>query len=262
MDLKLSGQTVLITGASQGIGAVLAKTFAGEGCNLVLVARSQDKLEALQSELKASHPDLAVEIAAEDLASEGSATRLADRFGDKVDVLVNNAGSVPGGNLWAVDEARWRQGWELKVMGYINLTRAFYQHMRDRGHGVIVNNIGAGGELYDFEYIAGTTGNAALMAFTRALGGRSLEHGIRVVGVNAGPVATDRIVKIMRERAEKEFGDPEQCARLFERLPRGRAASPQEISDMIVFLASPRSDYTTGVIMTIDGGMTSNKSIT
>jgi NAD(P)-dependent dehydrogenase (short-subunit alcohol dehydrogenase family) len=85
---------------------------------------------------------------------------LVDFAGD-ADILVNNAGSIPGGDLWTVDEAAWRAGWELKVFGYINLTRAFYPLMKARGSGVIVNNIGVAGSVTDFNYIAGATGNAA-----------------------------------------------------------------------------------------------------
>src|SRR5690606_34534881 len=121
------------------------------------------------------------------------------------------------------------------VMGYIDMCRTFYRRMRERGHGVILNNIGNGGEMYDFDYIAGSTGNAALMAFTRALGGRSLRDGIRVVGVNPGPVATERIERIMRVRAQEAFGDAEQYGKLMEKLPLGRTATVPEVADLFVF---------------------------
>ncbi len=259
MDMQLSGKSVLITGASQGIGAGLAQAFAGERCSLMLVARSEEKLRAIRDELVSRYA-VDVKFLAADLSAPESAEALAESFGD-ADILINNAGSIPGGDLWNVDACRWREGWELKVMGYINLTRAFYKRMRERGAGVILNNIGSGGENYDFDYIAGTTGNAALMAFTRALGGKSLQHGIRVVGVNPGPVATERIDKLLRGRAQDLFGDAERYTELLKKLPMGRAASVQEVADLFVFLASPRSAYTSGVIVTIDGGMTSNKSI-
>ena len=260
MDLQLTGKTVLITGASQGIGAGLAQAFAREGCSLVLAARSAEKIDALAQQLREEHR-VDVSTIPVDLTSPGAIDTVLDQ-GGHADILVNNAGAVPGGNLWDVDAERWREGWELKVMGYIDMCRAFYRRMRERGHGVILNNIGNGGEMYDFDYIAGSTGNAALMAFTRALGGRSLRDGIRVVGVNPGPVATERIERIMRARAQEAFGDAEQYRKLMEKLPLGRTATVPEVADLFVFLASPRSSYTTGVIFTVDGGITSNKSIT
>ena len=150
----------------------------------------------------------------------------------------------------------WRHAWELKVFGYINLTRLIYAGMKARGGGVIVNDIGSAGEQFDFNYVAGSAGNAALMALTRALGSRSLEDGIRVVGVNPGPVETDRIVALMKAQAVARFGDADRYRELMARFPLGRPAKPREIADLMAFLASDRSGYTSGVIFTVDGGIT------
>jgi short-subunit dehydrogenase len=194
MDLKLTGKKVLITGASQGIGAAIAEGFAREGAHLVLVARSGNRMQSLADDWRTRH-GVTVQVLEEDLTAAGAVERVVAAAPD-TDVLVNNAGAIPGGNLFEVDARRWREGWELKVMGYIDMTRAFYPRMSQRGGGVIINNIGSGGESYDFDYVAGSTGNAALMAFTRAVGGRSLKDRVRVVGVNPGPVATERIDRI------------------------------------------------------------------
>ena len=259
MDLKLSGKTVLITGASQGIGAGLAEVFAEEGCDLHLVARSADKMEALAAQLREAH-GIEVTVHEFDISVRDTADAICATVGD-VDVLVNNAGAIPGGDLWQVNADAWRAGWEVKVFGYIDLCRSFYKHMKEAGGGVILNNIGNGGENPDFRYIAGSTGNAALMGFTRALGGKSLEDGIRVLGINPGPVATDRIVKIMKTRALEAWNDESRYTELMEQYPLGRAASVREVADLFAFLASPRSSYTSGTIVTIDGGITSRRSI-
>lgn len=261
MDLGLAGRWVLITGASKGIGAAAAKSFAAEGCHLHLTARSGDALAALRDELRGAH-GVQVEIHAMDLAAAGSVDKLAAAVG-AVDVLVNNAGDIPGGDLWSVNDAAWREGWELKVHGYIGLTRAVYAAMKQRGRGgVIINDIGNAGERLDADYICGTTGNAALMAFTRALGGKSLTaDGIRVVGINPGPVATDRMPKLLKKRAKDWFGDESRWEELLQRYPLGRMAKSEEIADAMVFLASDRSGYTSGAILTIDGGITSRNSI-
>ena len=259
MDLMLSEKTVLITGASQGIGAGLAEVFAQEGCSLHLVARSADRLGAHAERLRAAH-GVAVTVHEHDISTPGAAQSICDAAGD-VDVLVNNAGAIPGGDLWQVDADAWRAGWEVKVFGYIDLCRSFYTRMKAAGGGVILNNIGNGGENPDFRYIAGSTGNAALMGFTRALGGKSLDDGIRVVGVNPGPVATDRIVKIMKTRAKEAWDDESRYTELMEQYPLGRPASVREVADLFAFLASPRSAYTSGTIVTIDGGITSRRSI-
>ena len=156
----------------------------------------------------------------------------------------------------AVDEEKWRHAWELKVFGYINLTRHIYAKMKAQGHGVIVNILGAAGERLNAGYIAGSTGNAGLMAFTRALGSRSLADNIRVVGINPGPVETDRMTTRLKFTAREQFGDESRWRELTKHMPLGRAASSREIADMMAFLASDRSAYTTGVVMTIDGGLT------
>ncbi|AMG87146.1 SDR family oxidoreductase [Bordetella bronchiseptica] len=259
MDMKIAGQRVLITGASQGIGAGLAQAFAAEGCHLALTARSADKLQALAQDLRGRH-GVQVDVLPLDMTQPGAVDQVAAFAGD-IDVLVNNAGAIPGGNLWDVDAPAWRQGWELKVFGYIDLARAVYPRMKARGHGVILNNIGNGGQNPDFNYIAGSTGNAALMAFTCALGGRSLEDGIRVIGVNPGPVATERIAKVLRSHAARLLGDEQRSDELLAGYPLGRTATVAEVADLFVYLASPRSAYTSGTIVTVDGGISSKRSV-
>ncbi|MBN8957501.1 MAG: SDR family oxidoreductase [Rhizobiales bacterium] len=259
MDLGLKGKTVLITGASQGIGEGLARGFAEEGCDLHLVARSKDKLAAIKSEIEAPN-GIKVTIHAVDLTEPGVVEPLIEAVGD-VDVLVNNAGVIPSGSLWDIDEAKWRAGWELKVFGYINLTRAIYPRMKANGGGVIINNIGNGGEVFDPNYVAGTAGNASLMAFTRAMGGSSLDDNIRVVGVNPGPVDTDRIYNMLKKRAKDWLGDEGRYKELQERYPLKRPAHLYEVTDLILFLASYRSGYTSGAIFTVDGGITSRRSV-
>src|SRR5438105_240898 len=184
MDLHLRGKRVLITGASKGIGAAAAEAFAEEGCDVMLAARSGEQLNALTERLRSAH-QIGATAHVVDLRNGEDIARLAREAAD-IDILVNNAGDIPGGSIDKIDEATWRHAWELKVFGYINLTRAIYAQMKARGGGVIVNDIGAAGEKFDFDYIAGSAGNAALMAFTRALGGRSTRDGIRVVGINPG----------------------------------------------------------------------------
>jgi len=259
MDLGLKGKTVLITGASQGIGEGAARSFAEEGCNLHLVARSDDRMQTIKREVESAH-GIKATVHTMDITVPGTVEKLVAAVGD-IDVLLNNAGAIPSGSLWDVDEAKWRAGWELKVFGYINLTRAFYPRMKARGGGVIINNIGNGGEVFDPKYVAGTTGNASLMAFTRAMGGHSLDDNIRVVGINPGPVDTDRIYNMLKKRAADTLGDEGRYKELQQRYPLGRPAHLHEVTDLIVFLASYRSGYTSGTIFTVDGGIASRRSI-
>jgi 3-oxoacyl-[acyl-carrier protein] reductase len=253
MDLGLNGKTVLITGGSKGIGRAAADVLAAEGCHLVLVARSGGDLEVARTALR-RQANIRVDVVAADLSDGGSVRDLAARFPD-IDVLVNNAGAIPGGNLLEIDEPTWRSAWDLKVFGYINMCRAFYDLMIRRGRGVIVNVIGAAALTRDPDYICGATGNAALVAFTQSLGSASVRAGVRVVGINPGPVATDRLVTLYRKKAQSGGLDPESWRELLKPLPFGRAATPQEIAAAIAFLASERSGYTSGSVIAIDAGI-------
>ncbi|UDL93440.1 SDR family oxidoreductase [Lichenihabitans sp. PAMC28606] len=250
MDLHLAGKRALITGASKGIGRATALMLADEGCDLVLVSRTEATLAATADEIRSRHA-VAVDIIAADLSVTSAIERVAAEAG-ALDILVNNAGAIPQGDLLGLDDAAWRSAWDLKVFGFIGLTRALYPRLKDR-RGVVVNVIGAAGEWLDPNYLAGSTGNAALMAFTKTIGKAAPKDGCRVVGINPGPVETDRIQQALRARAKREWGDEERWREFYATMPFGRPASPEEIAAAVAFLASPRSAYTTGTILTIDG---------
>ena len=252
MDLHLAGKRALITGGSKGIGRASAEILAAEGCDITIVARDAAMLEQAAAAIR-SKRQVNVRTISADLSSDESVRRVAEQAGE-LDILVNNAGAIPPGDLLSVDNETWRRAWDLKVFGFISLCRAVYPKMAARGSGVIVNVIGAAGEKFPPGYITGAAGNASLMAFTRALGRQAPSAGLRVVGINPGPVATDRLIMLQRDRAQKELGNADRWQELLSGMPFGRAASPEEIANAVAFLASPCSGYTSGTILTIDGG--------
>lgn len=250
MDLNLAGSSALVTGASRGIGRAIAEGLAAEGCHLHLAARDLSLLQEVRAGIQARH---AVEVAchAMDLAEDTAA--LAERCRD-VDILVNNAGSIPQGDLLSIDSAGWRRAWDLKVFGYITLTRQMYARMRERRRGVIANIIGLAAERPMPKYIAGTSGNAALMAFTKALGSESVDYGVRVVGVNPGPIETDRQRIRLEARAQSVHGDPSRWREFIGNAPMGRLGRPQEVADLVTFLVSERASYISGAVIPVDAG--------
>jgi len=252
MDLQLGGKRALITGGSKGIGRAAAEVLADEGCDVTLVARDAASLEQAAAAIRARR-QVNVRVIPADLSSDETVRHVAAEAGD-IDILVNNAGAIPPGDLLSVDNETWRRAWDLKVFGFISFCRSVYPRMAARKAGVIVNVVGSAGEKFPPGYIAGAAGNASLMAFTRALGRQAPADGLRVMGINPGPVATDRLIMLQRDRAAKTLGDAERWQELFSGMPFGRAATPAEIGYAVAFLASPRSGYTSGTILTIDGG--------
>src|SRR4051812_6129753 len=162
MDLKLNGKVALVTGASKGIGLACARQLAEEGCHLHLVSRTKADLERARETIRARH-NVSVTIHPVDLSNGDAARSLAAACPD-IDILVNNAGAIPAGDLQAIDEA----------------------------------NLGAAGERPTWGYIAGSAGNASLMAFTRGMGGTSLVDGIRIVACNPGLIRTERMETMLR----------------------------------------------------------------
>ena len=252
MDLKLSGRTALITGGSRGIGFGVAQSLAAEGCHLHLSSRNAQDLEAARKKIVDAHK-VNVTCHALDLGVSENARKLGQACRD-VDILVNNAGAIPQGTITKLEEKAWRDSWDLKVFGYVNLTREIYAAMCERKRGVIINIIGGAGERPTAGYVAGSMANAGLMAFSRALGAEGPNYGVRVIGLNPSATATDRGVMRWRNQAQKDLGDPERWRELTKGFPFGRPAEVKEVADVIVFLCSDRASYVSGTVISVDGG--------
>jgi 3-oxoacyl-[acyl-carrier protein] reductase len=252
MDLQLKDKRVLITGSSRGIGLTIAMAFAQEGARPILVARDAANLAlAEQAFVKAGLPKPPAVL--QDLSASGSAEKLFAQV-PEVDILINNAGAIPGGNVVHVDEQRWRQAWELKVFGYINMTRVYLPMMEARGQGVICNIIGMAGAAPRADYICGATGNAALIAFTQGVGGESVKSGVRVFGINPSPTRSDRMQGMLEQQAQNKLGDAQRWSELTGGFPFGRLAEPSEMAKLAVFCTSPLCSYLSGSVINVDGG--------
>lgn len=260
MDLRLNGKRVAVSGATKGIGRAVAYAFADEGCALLLAARDGDALRDTAVDLKESR-GVAVETYRGDLSTSEHQLGFA-RACAGTDILINCAGSNPAGGIEDISDKVWRDSWDLKVFSYINITRAVFTDMKTRGGGVIVNVIGNSADRMNDKYILGSTGNLALAGLTKALGARSPDFGVRILGVHPGATATDRIQGLLRDWSIGKYGTPNHADDVLAsmNLPFGRLCDPSEIADAVVFLASPRASYVSGTILTVDGGATNRNN--
>jgi NAD(P)-dependent dehydrogenase (short-subunit alcohol dehydrogenase family) len=245
MNLELQSKSVLITGGSKGIGLACAKALAAEGCQVHIASRNRDRLEEARKLLGER-----TKIHVADLRDGNALRALAAACAD-VDILVNNAGDIPAGTLEAIDEEKWRHAWELKVFGYVNLTRELFARMKARKSGVIVNVIGMAGEYPSFEYVCGSVANAGLGAFTKAMGKGSSAFGVRVVGVHPPATRTDRIVPLIKAAAKEKLGDENRWQELVGTGSFGHMIEPEQVADMVAFLASARAGKLSGVMINL-----------
>ncbi len=259
MNLELTDKVVLVTGASRGIGRAVALGMAAEGARVVLVARDKAALDTLAAEARARSKSDAVAIGA-DLSQLTEVERVvaeARRACGRLDVLVNNAGAIRGGAFLDIPDAQWLGDWSLKLMGYIRMARAVFPIMKAQGGGRIINVTGAAARNPTAVYLTGGAANAALTNFTKGLADLGAECGILVTAVSPAATRTERWDQLMEQQA-KASGKTVDEMRAAAQAPYklGRIATPEDIADIVCFLASARASFITGISITVDGGAT------
>jgi 3-oxoacyl-[acyl-carrier protein] reductase len=173
----------------------------------------------------------------------------------RVDIMINNAGSAPGGVLEHLSEADWAQALQLKFMGYVRCLRYVLPLMVKQGGGRVVNLIGNDGRKPSYWEIAPGAANAAGYNLTLSLAGQYGKHGISLVAVNPGPVRTERWSGLVSAMARDMKMSYEQADKLAPAsIPLGRIAETEEVADLVVMLASPRTHFANGTMIEIDGG--------
>jgi NAD(P)-dependent dehydrogenase (short-subunit alcohol dehydrogenase family) len=257
MDLGLNGKTALVTGGSEGIGRGIALGLAREGVDVAICARRREPLEAAAAAIARETNRKIVPIPA-DLTKDTDAKKFIEeghRALGRVDIMVNNAGSAPGGVIEHLSEVDWEQSLQLKFMGYVRCLRYVLPIMVQQGGGRVVNLIGNDGVKPSYWEIAPGAANAAGQNLTRSLAGQYGRHNISFCAVNPGPVRTERwagLVAAMSRDMKLPYEEADKLAP--SSIPLGRIAEVEEVANLVVMLASPLMHMVNGTMIEVDGG--------
>ena len=257
MDLGLEGKTALVTGGSEGIGRGIALGLAREGVDVAICARRPGPLEAAAAEIARETNRKIIAIPA-DLTKDADAKKFVaegHRALGRVDIMVNNAGSAPGGVIEHLSEADWAQALQLKFMGYVRCLRYVLPIMVQQGGGRVVNLIGNDGVKPSYWEIAPGAANAAGQNLTRSLAGQYGRHNISFCAVNPGPVRTERwagLVAAMSRDMKLPYEEADKLAP--SSIPLGRIAEVEEVANLVTMLASPLMHMVNGTMIEVDGG--------
>ncbi|HBM61588.1 MAG TPA: 3-oxoacyl-ACP reductase [Citreicella sp.] len=229
---------VVIAGGSRGIGAACAARFAAAGDRVSVLSRS----EGIRVDLR-------------EAGAVAAALQQAEAAQGPTDVLVCTAGAARQAPTSALDAAALREGMEAKYFPYANIIMAALPGMAARGRGVIVPVIGMGGKVASPTHLPGGAANAALMLLTSGLGHAYAASGIRVVGVNPGPVATARFDQLLAARAAQDGLSPEAARNAVTAvLPAGAVPTPEQLAEIVHFLAGDGAVMLNGTVIAADGG--------
>jgi 3-oxoacyl-[acyl-carrier protein] reductase len=255
MELGLGGKVAIVTGGSKGIGRATALGLVAEGAAVLVCARGQKALDEVVAAVGSASRERIAAFAA-DLTDGPAIKRVVahciTQFG-RVDILINNAGSARPGEFLKLDDQAWLDDWQLKFFGYVRMAREALPHMERKGGGVIVNVIGAAAMNPRRSYMIGGAANAALNHFTKALADEGSKSAVRVVGINPGPILTERLLKMRTGLTQSAEAADEAFRKM---TPLGRVGKVEEVADLIMFVASARAAFIHGANITIDGGYT------
>ncbi|HEX2096343.1 MAG TPA: SDR family oxidoreductase [Solirubrobacterales bacterium] len=271
MDLGLKGRACVVTGASRGIGRETAKLLCAEGANVLLVARSEERLrEAAEEAGAAAQEALAggasgvgrAEALVLDVTEDDSGERMLAaaeaRFG-ALDVLVNNAGAAQWRDLEEVPDEDWRAQYELNVMAPLRAMRAAAPRMAERGWGRIVNVASTAGKRPSAAMPEYSVAKAAELSLSRLFADRYAKQGVLVNAICPGPVEAELWMEpggLLDQSQQMSGADSreEALATAGSKRPIGRLAEVEEIAAAIVFLCSERASYVSGAAWSVDGG--------
>jgi 3-oxoacyl-[acyl-carrier protein] reductase len=253
----LTGKVAVVTGASRGIGRAIASGLAARGAQVALCARTPEMLGAAVQEITAaggSATAIALDLRQPDAPGKLAAFA-SDTFG-RLDVIVNNAGATRRGDFLSLTDEDFVDGFALKYLGAVRLTRAAWPHLKAT-RGSVLNIVGIGGRTPGAAFAIGGSVNAALLSLTKALAALGVEDGIQVNAINPGSIRTDRLTKRLSDLAAKEGIDLHSAERRFVATERvTRIGEPADIANLAAFIVGPEGRFLHGALIDMDGGAT------
>ena len=259
MELHLRDKHILITGGSKGIGLACAHAFLEEGARVTLVSRDtvnlKNALQKLHTHFAAERIHT-VEANLRDAAQALMALNSAEGAFGPVDVLVNSAGAAKRTPAPELTPEAFADAMQAKYFTTIHMLTPTIQRMAARGQGAVVNIVGNGGKVASPVHLPGGAANAALMLVSAGLAAAYGAQGIRVNAINPGLTLTDRLHEGFAVDARLKGVSPDEVmAQFIAKIPLGRMAEPEEVANAVLFLASPKASYVTGICMSMDGAL-------
>src|ERR1700722_13169664 len=253
----LGGKIAIVTGASRGIGRAIALRLAQDGATLVLASRTEVDLAKVAAEIKSGGGN-ATTVAGDlrEPAVPAALVKAALGAFSAIDIVVNNAGATKRGDFFELTDADWVDGFALKFMGAVRLTRAAWPHLKAR-RGSVLNIIGSGGRTPSAEFTIGGSVNGACLSFTKAVADIGLQDGVQVNAINPGRVKTERFQQTLAAEAAHLGGDLNAALQAIVRKSNiVRLGEPEDVANLAAFMVSPQSRYMQGALIDLDGGQT------
>ena len=256
MKLDLEGKVVIVTGGSKGIGLACARAFLAEGGRVAIVSRSPANLDAALRVLAAPAEALIAVPCnlSEKTAAKAMAAEVERRLGP-VDALVNSAGAAKRYLPEELNADAWHAAMDAKYFTYIHAMDAVVPAMAKRGKGAVVNIIGMGGKVATPIHLPGGAANSALMLANVGLANVYGPMGVRINAINPGATMTERLQEGLKVEAKSRgLSEAEVLAQRQAKIPLRRYATPEDIANLTLFLASDKASYITGALVPMDGG--------
>jgi 3-oxoacyl-[acyl-carrier protein] reductase len=258
MDLGIAGRVAIVTGASRGIGRAVAERLCREGTSVALCARNRESLAEAQRALEAIAGGRVLTVEA-DLTEPAAAGRVVEATAaawGRIDILVNNAGAARGIPFDELTEELWLENLKLKLFGYLRMAREVLPHLRRNAWGRIVNVAGLAGLQPSPLSMPIGLNNAGILNVMKALADGEAPHNILVTTVCPGPILTDRQTRLLQDAARTKGITVEAAqSEATSAIPLRRMGQPEEVADVVAFLASERASYITGSLVIVDGGL-------